>query len=590
MTERTSPDQAAQPSPNGLLDPSRTASAEIGFNYGYGRINLINGLQPMSTVSVVHDDGERSDYAVAADITTPGRNDGDGERFLIAVDQPADGGPVEGVFAIKVNHIIPGQEGKQDTVMADSDPEVTDWDGTRSFRFGDTTISLKQRKEHAEEETVLEVSSFHTKTVNIKVAEASHPVKARRLDRAEAKQEKRHDRLRKVAKVAGLLFAARSILLPGGLIDDIMDPFHDASAAVDDKKWDDVDPRGGLDGVSFSDHPDMLAEEQELVDQHNAAVQRLGDVLGALDNHDYDSLHEMADGYLAQNEGQFMPAGRLENINANINSATSAGDVMIALNAFTDFYEKNVSFYDPEGNTYKNFDRLSADSANVEDLKRTARYIIEAYQNLPQGLLSSARFDTILLAGGGNMMEGLGGTQAFYQDYDNSLVIRVDSAGTRRANSVHDLTSPNRIESTDPTRFILHETGHADDPELAYDEDAGIERIDFTPSFLLTSLVGHQNRASWYGASSGRAENVADNFANTLSTNMINHPDFVRFFTSEASQDEIDLLLSLEEQYPGFTAHLYEAKLPNDHHDRDQTRDILIVGLLAAFPLKPKRR
>jgi hypothetical protein len=591
MEKRINSEQYNAPEPDVSLRAGDALSAERKFDKGYGSINLINGLQPMEEVIITDNDGVDQVVVVGAEITVKGKKSDDlPERYLITVDHPVDKAETSRIGLVTV-----GEQSEQDKVGLRKFEALDVKKGKvehQEIRFGTKNGRIIVSRGHSQErpEVQLEVSGGRQSGgVDIKVAEASHPIDRRKLDRPEVKKERRHNRMRRVAKIMGVFFAARALLLPGGLVDDLADPLHDGSSIIDDRKLDDVDPDSTVDGLRVGDHPDLLESQQEYIDQHNQAVERLGDVFDALDNHDYESIHQMANEYEEQNSEQIFPQGRLETIKSDLESASTPEEVMDILNEFADFYDKNVDFYDPEGNTYKNFDRLKPESVEIEFLKNTANNIISAYQNLPRDLIRSARFNSILLAGGGSAMESLGGTQAFYQSYDSSLVLRVDSAGTNRGSSLHDLSMPDRIENSDAERLILHETGHASDDDLMHDHHAGEGRFNINPSFALTSLIGHQNRASLYGAGEGRAENVADNFANTLSTDLINHPDFVRLFTSEASQDEVELMLDLEKEFPGMTAHLYEAKLPQDNHDSDQTRDIMAVALLAAFNLKKKR-
>lgn len=409
------------------------------------------------------------------------------------------------------------------------------------------------------------------------------------------KAKKTNDRIRNlisVKNVVGGFLVARSILLPGGAIDDVLDRFHHASNSLGGEMQGDVDPDTVMDGVRVGDHPDWLADEQEIVDEHNSAVERVRTVMGALDEHDDARVQELAGEFKEAYGDQLIGEERVNEILRDIESSDSASATIRIIGDFLRFYDKEVGFY--EDNTI--------DSFNNNDLKGTARNIIAAYQLLPRDLLASARFDSVLLTEpehgiAGSALSSIAGAAAMYTGYD--LVINVNDAVTRTGREAHDFMVPDRFENAEQVRIILHETGHSMDDEL-HDElfysdrsDEEEQKMNFSPSFFLTYIIGHPNRSTFYGSGMER-EDYADTVSHVLDPEFIDHPDFVRFFTSEASEREMRILIQLEEEYPGITAYLYEAKLENDDHDSQQIREVVIAAILLAIrpkitPRKPRK-
>lgn len=409
--------------------------------------------------------------------------------------------------------------------------------------------------------------------------------------RMREKKQKRFDRWDTVRYLGGMLMAARSIILPGGAIDDVADRFHNASGIMDEKKWEDPQPSDEIDGILLGESPRLMKAEQAAVDAHNAAVERMQDVINAMDSHHYDRLHEQAAEFRQRFADEIYSPEEIDRIRNDISESETPDETMAILRDYLAYYELNLDFYREDSVTSEveeMFRPLDEDSVNNGDLQRTAQNIITAYSHLPRTILSEADLDTIYLTDTPpNPLGAIIGVGAAYSGGD--LYIKVNNRIDDTFVAGHNAVIPDRIEHASQLHGILHETGHGAGNVLPHAEDRDVRADpDFSPSYFLTALLGHPNRATFYGSMGSEEENNADTFANALNTSFINHPDFVRFFSSEASNDELNLILKIEEQFPGFMANLYEAKLPADHHDRNQARDIILATVLLGY--KPKRQ
>jgi hypothetical protein len=523
MSEQNPTPSADTPSTETMLKGGR-AKFGMGWN---DALYLANGLQPvdeavirvgddlkpvdvMAAITVRGDASEEVKVVLAKDVADP-------ESQLVAHRvQPQEDGTLLSEEAIPMDeskpHVLTGKNSEK-IIFSPSDPKHRGWPSIRTRGVGATIV----------------------------VAESSQPAYESSL-KADRKRARRH-KAKRVGAAALIVATFKAATLPGGIYDRIMDGSSNAQTYVTDRLSGLENDDGYLPAAEKG--PDgKLHVPPSPEKQYEAAVKRLAQTMGDLDEHRFDEVIARADAFESTHQAEIMSDAEVETYKTMLAQTKTTEEAVKVVDQFLNTYNAYASVSD----------QLSPTQVAGDDFHSQVQYagtaIFEVLGPLPKSLvkqgIGSGEFETRGIQftfGNRSKHVNAYGTELAHWDGLN-IVIR-------------DTGQIVGIKLDNFKQTVAHEFTHS----ILYGgileykaNDADYGNILTRAENIGSHLLGSPEFTSDY-ATKNREEEVADDGGDIL-RGEIPKPDHVLDFESRANETRLKVMAALEVKTPGIIDYL----------------------------------